>query len=353
MVLRFASWGEKASDIKIPSVQFSTPKFDWRELQRWGTSESRLPPRSQVLFREPTAWERYRCPITSFLLALLVQSGMITWMLVERFRRRRAETRSRKLSLEVIHLNRAAEAGALSASFAHDLGQPTLTIALSAHRAENLLKNGPELGKIKKAVIDITRANDHAAAIIKQFRKLLKRRSDPEIQQETDLNAVIADALSILSTEANHRQVVLVAEGHKGPLLVRADPIHVLQVLLNLATNAMDAMADNPSDTRRVAIRTAMRADSKVEVVVSDSGPGIPERVIDEIFDTFYTTKQHGTGLGLSIARTIVDTYGGKIWAENCAQGGAAFHFTIPLSTDMPAQRKASRQSSARVHAGA
>src|SRR5258705_11505267 len=85
-----------------------------------------------------------------------------------------------------------------------------------------------------------------------------------------------------------------------------------------------------------------MHADSKVEVVVSDSGPGIPEQVIDEIFDTFYTTKPHGTGLGLSIARTIVDTYGGKIWAENSAKGGATFHFTIPLSTDMQRSRKAS-----------
>ena len=277
--------GEKASDIKIPSVKFSTPKFDWRELQRWGISERRLPPGSEVLFREPTAWERYRWQITSILLALLVQSAMITWLLVERFRRRRAETRTRKLSLEVIHLNRAAEAGALSASFAHDLGQPTLSIALNAQRAENLLsKDRPELGKIKEAVVDISRANDHAAAIIKQFRKLLKRRSDPEIQQETDLNAVIADALSILSTEANHRQVVLHAESHKGPLLVRADPIHLLQVLLNLATNAMDAMADNPSDARRVAIRTAILGDSKVEVVVSDSGPGIPDEEIERDF---------------------------------------------------------------------
>jgi signal transduction histidine kinase len=116
----------------------------------------------------------------------------------------------------------------------------------------------------------------------------------------------------------------------------------------------MDAhRADNPSDCRQVAIRMQCTGRGKVEVVVSDSGPGIPEKVIDEIFDTFYTTKQHGTGLGLSIARTIVDTYGGKIWAENCAQGGAAFHFTIPLSTDRPAQPKSIPQCSARAYAQA
>jgi len=101
---------------------------------------------------------------------------------------------------------------------------------------------------------------------------------------------------------------------------------------LNLATNAMDAMAGNPSDTRRVAIRTALHADCKVEVVVSDSGPGIPEQVIDEIFDTFYTTKPDGTGLGLSIARIIVETYWDKIWAKNRPEGGAAFHFIIPCA---------------------
>ena len=341
--------GEKASDIKIPPVKFSTPKFDWRELQRWGISEKRLPPGSEVLFREPTAWERYRWQITSILLALLVQSAMITWLLVEQFGRRTAETRSRKLSLEVIHLNRAAEAGALSASFAHDLGQPTSSIALNAQRAENLLsEDRPELGKIKEAVVDISRANDHAAAIIKQFRKLLKRRSDSEIQQETDLNAVIADALSILSTEANHRQVVLLAEGHKGPLLVRADPVHLLQLVLNLATNAMDAMADIPPDERRVAIRTALLGHSTVGVAVIDSGPGIPDEKVSDIFETFYTTKEHGTGLGLSIARTIVESYGGKIWAENCAEGGAAFHFTIPLSADVTPQRRTTRQRFAR-----
>src|SRR5262245_61066174 len=337
--------GEKAGDSKIPAIEFSAPKFDWREMQRWGISENRLPPGSEIVFREPTVWERYRWQITSILLALLVQSAMIAWLLVERLGRRRAETRSRKLSLEVIHLNRAAEAGALSASFAHDLAQPTLSIALNAQRAENLLsKDRVELGKIKEAVMDISRANDHAAAIIKQSRKLLKRRSDPEVQQETDLNAVIADALSILSTEANHRQIILIAESYKGSLLVRADPVHLLQVILNLATNAMDAMADMPPDLRRVIFRTALKGHTTAEVAVVDCGPGIPDVRIGDIFDTFYTTKEHGTGLGLSIARTIVESYGGKIWAENSPNGGAIFHFIVPLSAKATTARRSPRQ---------
>jgi signal transduction histidine kinase len=323
--------GESPGDIKVPPIKFATPKFDWRELQRWGISESRLPPGSEVLFREPTAWERYRWQIMGILLALLVQSAMIAWLLVERFGRRKAEAYSRSLSLEVMHLNRAAEAGALSASFAHDLGQPLVAIGLAAERAEHMVKGRPELGKLKEALADIMHANDYAADIIKRFRKLFTRK-DVEDIQETNLNAVIADALNVLSSDANRRQVVLHTEGDRGPLMVRADPVHLLQVLLNLATNAMDAMAGTPLGARRIVIRSALVGHCSVEVVVTDSGPGIPHQKTDEIFNSFYTTKKHGTGLGLSIARTIVETYGGKIWAENCASGGAAFHFTIPAS---------------------
>jgi signal transduction histidine kinase/ABC-type uncharacterized transport system substrate-binding protein len=323
--------GGKPGDIKMPPSTYAVPKFDWRELQRWGISESRLPPGSEIHFRKPTVWESYRWQMTSIFLALLIQSAMIVWLLMERYRRRWAESRSRSLSLEVMHLNRAAEAGALSASFAHDLSQPVVSIALNAERAGSLLATDRlELGKLKEAVAHIGRANDHAADIIGKFRKLLKRRSEHDVH-EADLNAVIADALDILSSDADQRHTVLDAKGRHGPLLVKADPVHLLQVVLNLATNAMDAMADTPRDARRISIRTTLHGDSKVEVVVLDSGPGIPQQRLNEIFDTFYTTKEHGTGIGLSIARTIIETYGGKIWAENRAEGGAAFHFTIPL----------------------
>ena len=112
---------------------------------------------------------------------------------------------------------------------------------------------------------------------------------------------------------------------------VNADRIHVQQVILNLAANAMDAMTDTPPDARAITIQTALAGDSEVEVSISDSGTGIPKHKLGQVFDTFYTTKKHGTGLGLSIARTIVENYGGKIRAENRIEGGAVFRFTLPL----------------------
>jgi signal transduction histidine kinase len=335
--------GEKPGTINSPIMGFAAPKFDWRQLQRWNISEGRLPSGSEVHFRQTTAWERYRWQITGAFLAVLLQSAAIAWLLVERYGRRRAEAQSRSLSLEVMHLNRAAEAGALSASFAHDLAQPLVAVDLSAKTATSLLSmDRLQVGKLQEAVAAIRHANSHAAEIIEQFRKLLKRRSDQDIQ-EADLDTVIADALTILSPEAKQRHIALRAEGHRGPVLVSCDPVHLLQVLLNLATNAMDAMSDVPPDARRLVIQTALVEGCKVEVAVTDTGPGIPDRKLRQIFDTFYTTKERGTGLGLSIARTIVETYGGTIWAENRAEGGASIRFKIPLSADRPVRPAALR----------
>ena len=141
---------------------------------------------------------------------------------------------------------------------------------------------------------------------------------------------MIADALEMLSPEAANRNVTLHVNGIQQPLLVRADRIHLQQAILNFARNGMDAMSDTASDARRLTIQTALHEGAEVEVSVIDSGTGIPQHKLGEIFDTFYTTKAQGTGLGLSIVRTIVESYG-KIWAENRAGGGAIFRFTLPL----------------------
>jgi signal transduction histidine kinase len=121
-------------------------------------------------------------------------------------------------------------------------------------------------------------------------------------------------------------------EQASGSLIVQADQVHLQQVLVNLAVNGMDAMQGSEHGDRRLTFETIRNGNSQVEVSITDSGDGVPSENLEGIFETFFTTKPDGTGLGLSIARTIVETYGGKIWAENRSSGGAAFRFTLPLA---------------------
>jgi signal transduction histidine kinase len=260
-----------------------------------------------------------------------MQAAMITWLLVERHGRRSAEVNARQRLAEVIHLNRSAEAGALSAAFAHELSQPLEAIMLSADIGERLLQAGtPEMGKLREILGNIRQADQHAVEVVQHLRTLIKRKSELEVQ-EFDLNKVIADAVHILAPESRRRNIRLRVNGSQQALPVRADPIHLQQVVMNLATNGMDAMTNAVPAERAIMIQTSLLAGSCAQVSVSDAGTGIPAHKLEEVFDTFYTTKPHGTGLGLSIARTIVETYGGKIWAENRDGGGAVFRFTVPL----------------------
>jgi len=183
---------------------------------------------------------------------------------------------------------------------------------------------------VRGLLADICEADKHAVDIVQHLRKLVKRRSEVELQ-EFDLNKVIANAVRILTPETRKRNVALRVNGKPQAFTVRADPIHLQQVILNLASNGMDAMANAPQGEHAITIQTTLVGDACVQVSVGDSGTGIPAHQLSEIFDTFYTTKAHGTGLGLSIARTIVESYGGKIWAENRPEGGAVFRFTLPL----------------------
>ena len=128
------------------------------------------------------------------------------------------------------------------------------------------------------------------------------------------------------------RGVVLGVSQAQAALPVRADEVHLQQVILNLAMNGMDAMLNCAPGSRRMTLETALAGEAEAEVSVADSGTGIPNDKLKDVFETFFTTKPQGTGLGLSIARTIIETYGGRIWAENQAGGGAVFRFTLPLA---------------------
>ena len=333
--------GENPSAIKPPSVVFGAPQYDWRELRRWNIAESNLPRDSIVQFREPSVWERYRWHLTAVAAVLLAQAAVIAGLVLERRRRRIAELELRQRLMEVIHLNRSAVAGALSASVAHELNQPLAAIQCTAEAAMLHLKaSPPNTTRVEVLLGNIIRDDNRAAKIVSHLGGLLKKRDEAELQ-EFDLNEVIQDALEIIVPEARRKGVEVSSSNVRGALPVRGDQVQVQQVILNLAMNAIDAMSDCNPAQKRMSINSALVEESAVEISVADSGIGIPPDRLNHVFAAFYTTKGHGTGLGLSIARTIVEMYGGRIWAENRAGGGSILRFTLPLSQISPSTIKA------------
>jgi C4-dicarboxylate-specific signal transduction histidine kinase len=321
--------GEMASNIPITVEDANKPVFDSRQLMRWGIDPTTVPADSDIRFRQLTAWDLYRWQIVIAFVAFAIQSFALLWFFHERRRRQTAEQDSHQHLLEVTRLDRAMTASAMSTSIAHELTQPLAAILNNAETAEILL-DAPSLDRdqLKEILADIHRDDQRAVDIIKHLRMLLKQS---ELQaQYLDLAEIVRDALEIVEPRAKENSVAIQIDAATTDCCVRADPIHLQQVILNLAMNAIDTMQNVAPDGRILTLRIRQH-DEDVVVSMEDSGPGIPQDKLHTIFKAFVTTKAHGTGLGLSIAQTIIETYGGRIWAENRMQGGAVFHFALKL----------------------
>jgi signal transduction histidine kinase len=321
--------GERAGDIP-PVLSESRPLFNWKQMQRWNVNESNLPEGSKILFLEPSFLEQYRWQSMAIASAMLIQAGLIMFLLHERHLRQNAERESHKRMTELAHVNRQATTGELSSSIAHELNQPLGSILTNAETAELILKSeNPDLGEIREILADIKRDDQRAGEVIRRLRNFLKRT--PFETRDIDLNEIVGEAFKFLSVQASARNVALYLQTAPGTLRIKGDSIQLQQVILNLVVNAMDAMAALPYG-RTVIGRTELNGGSSVVISISDSGPGIPADKLAQVFDPFFTTKDQGMGIGLSIARTIILAHKGRIWAENQSGGGAAFHFTLPLA---------------------
>ncbi|KWV60439.1 hypothetical protein AS156_29090 [Bradyrhizobium macuxiense] len=321
--------GENPESIPLSVVDVVKPIFNWQQMERWSVNESNLPSGSEVRFREPSFLEKYRWRAVALGAALLIQAGLIAFLLHERHMRRRAEVESRQRLSELAHINRHATAGELSSSIAHELNQPLGSILTNAESAELILHSKtPDLDEVREIISDIKRDDLRASEVIRRMRSLLKRA--PFETTEIDLNQTMREAFDVLSLQASAHNVAFYLQTSAEAPRVKGDPVQLQQVILNLVVNSMDAMAKMPYG-RTVIARTEVNGDASAVVSISDSGPGIPQDKLNEIFDPFFTTKEQGMGIGLSIARTIILAHNGQIWAENQSAGGAVFHLSLPL----------------------
>ncbi len=230
---------------------------------------------------------------------------------------------------QLAHLNRVALMGEMTASVAHELNQPLTAIANNAAAARRFLDRGnidPAL--LRELLQDMVADSQRAAEVIRGIRAMV--RKDKSVHSVLNLNAVIADTLRLLSADALLRETVITTEMDRSLPEVEAAPIQIQQVLINLIMNALDAVESRLPAHRRIIISTRAGEDEMAEVSVRDFGVGLPKDRPAKVFDHFFTTKQTGMGMGLTIVRSIIETHGGTISAENMPDGGARLSFRLP-----------------------
>ena len=233
---------------------------------------------------------------------------------------------------ELARASRVITLGELTASIAHEVTQPLAAIVTNGDACLRLLATDlPNLSETRKAVASIIRDARRAVAVVARVRALLKK-SDVD-RTPLDLGQVIRDVLALVQSEmARHRIVLRTSLADDLPPVL-GDRIQLQQVVLNLLTNAIEAMRDVAGRRRGLLIsarRDDIGPDAGVLVAVEDAGVGFEGASVDQLFETLYTTKPDGLGMGLSISQSIIRSHGGRLWGTPNAGHGATFQFVLP-----------------------
>lgn len=239
--------------------------------------------------------------------------------------------RYHEVQLRLADANRVASIGQLSASIAHELNQPLAGIMTNASTCLRMLAVEPPAveGAMETARRTIRDAN-RASEVIKRLRSLFARKET--CAELVDLNEAAGEVVALASNALVCSRVGLRTEFADRLPLVTGDRVQLQQVILNLLTNASDAMSTlEEGRPRQLVIRTRFEKGEGVRLSVQDSGVGLDPKQLEKYFEAFYTTKDDGMGVGLSISRAIIETHRGRLWAEPNHDGGATFSFVIPL----------------------
>ena len=233
-----------------------------------------------------------------------------------------------QLRADLTHASRVSTMGELVASISHELAQPiTVTTAHAKASLRWLQRDPPELTEARKGTERIIEAGALASEIINRLRSLYKK-SSPK-RELIAINEVIGEMAEMLGTEARRHGVSIRTDLRDYLPMTVADRVQVQQVLMNLMLNGIEAITDTGG---LVTVTSQSGEDGQIEISVSDTGPGLPSDKAEHIFDAFFTTKRHGSGMGLAISRSIVESHGGRIWANGDGGHGATFYFTLPAA---------------------
>jgi signal transduction histidine kinase len=234
---------------------------------------------------------------------------------------------------ELAHVTRVATAGEFSAAVAHELRQPLASSLLNAQTASKLLAQPkPNLDQLRDILNDVVDQNKQAADIISHLKSFVKK--EDSCFEIVAIARVVRDAIALGHNVIAQSGANLQTHIAGGLPHVRGDSVQLLQVVLNLIVNACESMNGTPKSGRRLIMELKQSSPSRIQLLVSDCGVGLPSSRHEHLFERFFTTKENGLGLGLAISRSIVTAHGGRLWGENNPSGGATFYLELP--TDVP-----------------
>jgi PAS domain S-box-containing protein len=272
--------------------------------------------------------------VYSFLFAPVTELGYVNIYARDITEVRRAEQQSRQHQAELVHVCRLSTMGEVATGMAHEINQPLSAIVNYANGCTRRLQSGAgDSGALIEAMGQIATQAQRASEIIRRLRALVGKQ--PPVRNRVDLNHLVREVCSFVEFETSRIGLEVALDLAAGEIPVDVDLVQVEQVLLNLVRNALDALQDVAPETRRLVIHTRS-TEGEAEVLVEDSGPGIPPARLPHLFDPFFTTKESGMGMGLPISQTILDNHGGRVWAESPPGGGAVFHVRLPLAAVQP-----------------
>ena len=183
------------------------------------------------------------------------------------------------------------------------------------------------MSRADQTASEIIEDGTRASEIIDRLRSLYKK--SPPKREPIAADEVIGEMVGMLRAEATRHAVSIRTDLADNLPNVIADRVQIQQVLMNVMLNGIEAMQDTGGV---LTLKSRLREDGQIEISVNDTGPGLPPDKTDQVFDAFFTTKPQGSGMGLAISKSIVESHGGRIWANGNSSRGATFHFTFPVT---------------------
>ncbi len=316
---------EELLQLRVPDINPNTSADDWPSVWQTARTEKALRWQATHQRKDGSVY-----PIDLMISFLKYEdSEFLVVFVQDATERKQANERLERQNAELAHVARLSTMGQMVAMLSHELAQPLAAISNDSDICRVLLERGQSADpRLRQSVDRIVQQVERSGGILGQVRDFV-RNIKPH-KSTWDVNQLIRDTLKLIGSDLRYHSVTTQTQLPDEPLSVSMDRVQIQQVIVNLLTNARDAMLGVDASERRIDVRS-FRQNGRAVFEIADSGCGLSPEIRDRLFEPFMTTKESGMGIGLSICQSIVTAHSGEISAASNRNKGAVFRVCLPV----------------------